>query len=68
MATKKAAAGNTQTEHQLAISQGLARSTDVLRVRSLYKAKRKEPGRAPEGYVDDDLNAECWQTVRGEGL
>ena len=56
----------TKQEHDIAISQGLARSTDVLRVRSLYKAKRREPGRAEEGYVDDDLNAECWRIVRGE--
>ena len=40
------------------------RSAQVLRVRSLYKAKRKEPGRAEEGYVDDGLNAECWAVVR----
>lgn len=41
------------------------RSAQVLRVRSLYKAKRKEPGRAEEGYVDDELNRECWDIVLG---
>ena len=54
------------TDHELAYRRGLVRSEQVLRVRALYKARRPQ-SRHPAGWVDDDLNAECWAIVLGEG-